>query len=139
MPDRYPGKAGVRIAFDPMLAHKVEAGSDMFLIPSRFEPCGLNQFYSLRYGAVPVVRATGGLDDAIQEWDPQSGTGNGFKFQGLEPGDLVAAIRRAASVFRSDKIGWQKLMKNGMAEDHSWAKPAAEYVELYKQVARRRS
>lgn len=137
--ERHPEKIGVRIAFDTALAHKIQAGSDILLIPSRFEPCGLNQFYSVRYGTVPVARATGGLDDAIKEWEPSTGEGTGFKFQGLEPSALLETIRRAAEVFRTDKPAWEKLMRNGMAEDHSWTKPAAEYIELYRQVARRRS
>jgi starch synthase len=137
--DRYPGKISVRIAFDDVLAHKVEAGSDIFLMPSRYEPSGLNQMYSLKYGTVPVVRATGGLDDTVEEWNPETRTGTGFKFQGFNPDDFLAAVHRALHIFRTDKDTWLTLMKNGMAKDFSWKKAAAEYAALYDEVARRRS
>ena len=137
--ERFPAKASVRIAYDDVLAHKVEAGSDIFLMPSRYEPSGLNQMYSVKYGTVPVVRATGGLDDSVEEWNPESRTGTGFKFYGYNPGDLLAAIERALDLFHSDKDAWRTLMLNGMAEDFSWKKPAAEYAALYEEVARRRS
>ncbi len=135
---RFRGKALVKIVYDEVLSHKVEAGSDMFLMPSRYEPCGLNQIYSLKYGTVPVVRATGGLDDTIQEWDPQTGGGTGFKFQGYRPEDFLAAIQRALAVF-PDKDAWHTLMRNGMACNFDWSKPAAEYVSAYERVARARS
>jgi len=137
--DRFPGKASVRVAYDEVLAHKVEAGSDLFLMPSRYEPSGLNQMYSLRYGTVPVVRATGGLDDSVEEWNPETSTGTGFKFYGYNPADLLAAIERALDLFHKDKDAWRALMLNGMAKDFSWHKPAAEYAALYEEVARRRS
>jgi starch synthase len=110
----------------------------MFLMPSRYEPCGLNQIYSLKYGTVPVVRATGGLDDTIQEWNPELGTGTGFKFEGLDSLDLLEAIDRALAAFE-DKEGWKKLMRNGMARNYSWEQPAREYAAVYKEVARRRA
>lgn len=135
---RYPDKFSVRVMYDEALAHKVEAGSDIFLMPSRYEPCGLNQIYSLKYGAVPVVRATGGLDDTIVEWDAETATGTGFKFSGYLPQDFLAALRRALAAFK-DKDSWQQLMRNGMAKDYSWDKPSLEYVECYEEVARRRS
>ncbi len=137
--ERHPGKISVRIPYDRALAHKVEAGADIFLMPSRYEPCGLGQLYSLRYGTVPVVRATGGLDEAVAEWNPETGAGTGFKFHGYEPKDFLAAIERAVAVFRGDREAWKKLVKNAMAEDHSWPKPAEEYIRLYEEVARRRS
>ena len=137
--ERYPGKISVKIAFDEVLAHKVEAGSDIFLMPSHYEPSGLNQMYSLKYGTVPVVRATGGLDDTIEEWNPETRTGTGFKFAGFNPDDLLAAVRRATDLFHNDKPAWTTLMRNGMALDFSWKKPAAEYAALYEDVARRRS
>jgi starch synthase len=136
--ERFPAKVFVRVLFDEALAHKVEAGSDIFLMPSRYEPCGLNQIYSLKYGTVPVVRATGGLDDTISEWNAETRTGTGFKFHGERPEDFLGTIRHAIDVFR-DKDTWQTLMRNGMAQDFSWAKPAEEYLKLYKEVARRRS
>ncbi|MGC2636352.1 MAG: glycogen synthase GlgA [Acidobacteriaceae bacterium] len=134
----YRGRVMVKIAYDEMLAHKVEAGADMFLMPSRYEPCGLNQFYSLKYGTVPVVRATGGLDNTVEEWNPQSRTGTGFKFQGYRPEDFLAAIRRALPVFE-DKDAWHALMRNGMAQDYSWGRPAAQYEAEYERVARNKS
>jgi starch synthase len=136
--ERYPKKIAVKIAYDETLAHKVEAGADIFLMPSRYEPCGLNQIYSLKYGTVPVVRATGGLDNTIDDYDEAAGTGTGFKFYSLNPQDFWVAIERALKVFR-EKAAWQKLMRNGMAKDFSWSGPAAEYVRLYEDAARRKS
>jgi starch synthase len=135
---RYPDKFSVKVMYDDTLAHKVEAGSDIFLMPSRYEPCGLNQIYSLKYGAVPVVRATGGLDDTIQEWEPGKGTGTGFKFEGYAAEDFLGALRRALAAFK-DKDGWQKLMRQGMAQEYSWEKPSKAYVECYEETVRRRS
>ena len=135
---RNPGQAAVKIRYDDALAHKIEAGADMFLMPSRYEPCGLNQIYSLKYGTVPVVRATGGLDDTIQEWNPELGTGTGFKFEGLDSLDLLEAIDRALAAFE-DKEGWKKLMRNGMVRNYSWEQPAREYAAVYEEVARRRA
>ena len=135
---RWPKKVSVQIKYDDALAHKVEAGSDMFLMPSRYEPSGLNQMYSLKYGTVPVVRATGGLEDSVQEWNAAAGTGTGFKFYGYNPWDLLAAIDRALAAFQ-EKDGWRTLMRNGMVKDYSWEHPAREYVEVYEEVLRRRA
>lgn len=135
---RHPGQVGVQIRYDEALAHKIEAGADMFLMPSRYEPSGLNQMYSMKYGTVPVVRATGGLDDTVEEWDPIMGTGTGFKFGGLSPWDMLAAIDRALKAFE-DPRGWRQLMRNGMARDYSWSGPAREYAAVYEEVARRRA
>jgi starch synthase len=137
--ERFPGKISVHIGFDEILGHKINAGSDIFLMPSHFEPSGLNQMYSLKYGTVPVVRATGGLDDAVEEWNPETRTGTGFKFYGYNPDDFLAAIDRALDIFRNDKAAWTTIIRNGMAKDFSWKKPAAEYAALYEEVARRRS
>ena len=134
----YPGRVMVKIAYDDMLAHKVEAGSDMFLMPSRYEPCGLNQFYSLKYGTPPVVRGTGGLEDTVEEWDAEAKTGTGFKFHGYRPADFLAAIQRALTAWR-DKDGWQHLMRNGMAQDYSWGRSAEQYEAVYERVAREKS
>jgi starch synthase len=128
----------VWIGYNEVLAHKIEAGADIFLMPSRYEPCGLNQIYSLKYGTVPVVRATGGLDDTIEEWNPQQETGTGFKFQGFSTEGLMAAITRALSAFKN-KPAWKKLMLNGMARNYSWAQPAREYAALYREAAKRRA
>jgi starch synthase len=126
---------GVRVGFDNTLAHKIEAGSDLFLMPSRYEPCGLNQIYSLRYGTVPVVRATGGLDDTVEPFEPRSGRGTGFKFQEYDGKALLETLRQALRVFR-DPPSWQKLVANGMAKDFSWTASAAEYARLYDQARR---
>jgi len=130
---RYPQQAGIRIAFDNLLAHKIEAGADLFLMPSQYEPCGLNQIYSLRYGTIPVVRATGGLDDTIQDFDPLTEEGTGFKFVGYDPGYFLEAIQRALQVYRNGPV-WEKIMVRAMAQDFSWEKSAREYVKLYEKV-----
>jgi starch synthase len=134
---RHPENIAVQIRYDEAVAHKIEAGSDMFLMPSRYEPCGLNQIYSLKYGTVPIVRATGGLDDTIEEWDAKKGTGTGFKFEGFDPKDLLAEIDRALEAFQ-DKKGWTRLMRSGMAKDYSWTGPAREYVRVYERAVQRK-
>jgi starch synthase len=133
----YPGRVGVKIAYDNALAHKVEAGSDIFLMPSRYEPSGLNQMYSLKYGTVPIVRATGGLDDSIEPFDLEHGTGTGFKFKEYTGEALLFAVRQALHHYMDERI-WKRIQLNGMAKDFSWSKPAAEYTKLYEaaQVAR---
>jgi len=136
--DRHPDRVAAQIRYDEALAHKIEAGADIFLMPSRYEPCGLNQIYSLKYGTVPVVRATGGLDDTIDEWDAEKGTGTGFKFAGYDPRALLAALDRALTAFK-DAPAWTRLMRNGMARNYSWEMPAREYVAAYEEAARRRS
>jgi starch synthase len=130
---QFPNKIAVKIAYNNELAHKIEAGSDMFLMPSRYEPCGLNQIYSLRYGTVPIVRATGGLDDTIEPWDSRTGKGTGFKFTDYSGESLLLTIRQALHAFR-DPSGWQMLMRNGMAKDFSWNASAKEYVRIYERV-----
>jgi starch synthase len=132
------GRFSVQIRYDDAMAHKIEAGADIFLMPSRFEPCGLNQIYSLKYGTVPVVRATGGLDDTVEEWNPLQKTGTGFKFGPYEPQALLDAIDRALTAFY-DKQQWSKLIENGMAQDFGWSKPAREYVAVYEEAARKRA
>jgi starch synthase len=127
----YPQKIGVKVAYDNTLAHKIEAGADMFLMPSRYEPCGLNQIYSLKYGTVPVVRATGGLDDTIESFDPVTGHGNGFKFQTYDGESLFGAIRQALHVYRNE-AAWRQIQLNGMAQDFSWKASAVEYARLYE-------
>jgi starch synthase len=136
MAGRYPSKIRVQVKYDNVMAHKVEAGSDMFLMPSRYEPCGLNQIYSLKYGTVPVVRATGGLEDTIDE--ELVGGGNGFKFWGYSSGELLEALQRALAVFR-DKDAWVNMMQRGMAQNFSWEQPAQEYVRVYERVVQNRS
>ncbi len=126
----YPGRVGAKIAYDDAIAHQIEAGSDMFLMPSRYEPCGLNQIYSLKYGTVPIVRATGGLDDTIETFDLEQGTGTGFKFVEYSGVALLQCVRHALQHFTDERI-WKRIQLNGMAKDFSWKASAAEYVKLY--------
>jgi starch synthase len=135
---QFPQKFAVRIAYDNAIAHKIEAGADMFLMPSRYEPCGLNQIYSLKYGTVPVVRATGGLDDTIEPWDPRAGKGTGFKFTDYTGEALLATVRSALQAYR-DQEGWRKLMRNGMVKDFSWTASASEYVRVYERARQLRT
>jgi starch synthase len=130
---RYPGKVGLKIGFDEPLAHRIMAGVDIFLIPSRYEPCGLTQMYALKYGSVPLVRATGGLDDTIVQYDPETKEGNGFKFDAFEAASFLEAIRQALDAFQ-DKASWKNLMANGMKADFSWDRSAERYIALYNAV-----
>ena len=127
--DAYPAKVGLRVGYDTGLSHRIEAGADMFLMPSRYEPCGLNQIYSLKYGTVPVVRATGGLDDTIED-------GTGFKFRDYSGDALLEAVRQALKAFE-DLGSWVRRMHRGMKKDFSWGASAGEYVELYRRLAAR--
>ncbi|MFW6112732.1 MAG: glycogen synthase GlgA [Thermodesulfobacteriota bacterium] len=131
---KYPGQLGVKIAFDNQLAHLIEAGSDMFLMPSRYEPCGLNQMYSMKYGTVPVVRATGGLVDTVTPVDPAKGTGTGFVFTEYSAAAFLEALNQAIEAFQNKKL-WKKIMLNGMAQDFSWSASARAYQKLYEQLA----
>jgi len=130
---QFPQKIAVKVAYDNAIAHKIEAGSDMFLMPSKYEPCGLNQIYSLKYGTVPIVRATGGLDDTIEPWDARTGKGTGFKFTEYKGEALLLTIREALRAFR-DQSSWQTLMRNGMNKDFSWNASAKEYARVYDRV-----
>jgi 1,4-alpha-glucan branching enzyme len=130
---RYPERIGVRIAFEESLAHQIEAGADMFLMPSRYEPGGLNQLYSMRYGTIPIVRATGGLKDSVQEFDPVRGQGTGFLFEAYDSAALLGAIDRALTTFQR-KTDWNTLMKNAMTADFSWDLSARQYVQLYESL-----
>jgi starch synthase len=129
MQQEHPGRIAARIGFDNPLAHRIEAGADIFLMPSHYEPCGLNQMYSLRYGTVPVARATGGLDDTIEE-------GTGFKFAGYTGEALLAAVQAAVLAF-ADREAWQSMMRRGMSKDFSWKAPAAAYADLYRRILAR--
>ena len=129
--NEFPGRVGVRIAYDNELAHKIEAGADMFLMPSRYEPCGLNQIYSLKYGTVPIVRATGGLDDTVESFDVEHGTGTGFKFVPYSGAAMLDSVRQALHHFTDERI-WKRIQLNGMSKDFSWKRPASEYAKLYK-------
>jgi starch synthase len=130
---RYPEKLGLRLAYDNAIAHKIEAGSDMFLMPSRYEPSGLNQMYSLRYGTVPVVRATGGLDDSIQAFDSATRQGNGFKFAAYTAEAMMEAVQAALAAY-ADRSLWATIRRNGMLQDYSWKRSAAKYVALYEDL-----
>jgi starch synthase len=135
---QFPNKIAVKVAFDNAIAHKIEAGADMFLMPSRYEPCGLNQIYSLKYGTVPIVRATGGLDDTIEPWDARSSKGTGFKFHDYTGEALLATIKQAVLAYR-DPSSWQSLMRNGMSRDFSWGASAREYGKIYDRARHLRS
>jgi starch synthase len=126
----YPGRVGVKIAYDNAIAHKIEAGADLFLMPSRYEPCGLNQIYSLKYGTVPIVRATGGLDDTIEAFDIEHGTGTGFKFVEYSGAAMLRSVRQALHLFMDERI-WRRVQLNGMAKDFSWKSSAVEYLKVY--------
>jgi starch synthase len=129
----YPDRISAFIGFDERRAHLVEGGADIFLMPSRFEPCGLNQMYSLRYGTVPVVRAVGGLVDTVTPYVPKTARGNGFMFAAYHPAAMMAALQDALAAYPNKKI-WTRLQKNGMKADFSWGRSAAEYVKMYKQL-----
>jgi starch synthase len=130
---QYPSRFAVKVGYDNEMAHRIEAGSDLFLMPSRYEPCGLNQIYSLKYGTVPVVRATGGLDDTIESYDVRTGKGTGFKFHEYTPEALLTTMQAALQLFAKPKE-WRKLMLNGMSRDFSWSVSAREYLKIYDKV-----
>src|SRR5213594_3811789 len=138
MQKQFPQKIAVKIAYDNAIAHKIEASADMFLMPSKYEPCGLNQIYSLKYGTVPIVRATGGLDDTIEPWDARSGKGTGFKFTEYSGESLLLTIKQALQAYR-DQTSWQVLMRNGMNKDFSWNASAKEYVRVYDRARQARA
>ncbi len=133
----HPGKIGLSLAFSDALAHRIEAGIDMFLMPSRFEPCGLNQLYSLKYGSLPVVRATGGLADTVcdaNEATVAAGTANGFSFLDYEPSELEQTLARAVAMYRDQPETWQQIVGNAMHQDWSWHTSARQYVDLYERT-----
>ena len=134
--EQYPDRIGVSIGYDEALAHQIEAGADLFLMPSRFEPCGLNQMYSLHYGTLPVVRNVGGLADTVvnsSATNLASGEANGFVFSGEQPGDLVQVMHHALQLFENN-LAWKKLQITGMWRDFSWDHSAREYIRLYDQL-----
>ncbi len=128
--DHAPRQVGIFRGYNESLAHRIEAGADMFLMPSKFEPCGLNQMYSLRYGTVPIVRAVGGLDDTVQNYDVINGRGNGYKFREYRADKFVERIYEALFAY-ADKDVWRSLQRNGMMIDNSWENAARKYIELY--------
>ena len=135
--DRYPGRVAIHLGYDEALAHRVEAGCDCFLMPSRFEPCGLNQIYSLRYGAVPLVRRTGGLADTVVDATPKNmaaGTATGFVFDQPDPAGLWHAVDRALMMWEGSPQQWQRIAVTGMRQDFSWGRSAAHYLALYRRA-----
>jgi len=131
--DRYEGRMRVTIGFDEPLAHRIMAGADIFLLPSRYEPCGLTQLYAMKYGTVPVARAVGGLKDTVHGFDSESGQGTGFTFQPFDGSALLAAIKAAVTCY-GDEGAWKRLMQNGMEADFSWDVSARRYVELFRSL-----
>lgn len=134
LPHRYPGRAGCFIGYDNRLSHWIEAGADFFIMPSRFEPCGLNQMYSLAYGTLPIVRATGGLDDTVQQYDEASGAGTGFKFWDPSANGIYYTTGWAVSTYYDRPAHIQKMIQSAMAQDFSWRRSALAYVKLYQQA-----
>lgn len=134
----HPEKIAVKLGFDNELAHRIEAGADMFLMPSKYEPCGLNQLYSLRYGTVPIVRATGGLADTVIDYDVPGDSGTGFVFHDYSPRDMMAAIERALVIY-ADSERWQRLMVRDMMQRWSWEESAPKYMKLYERICERRN
>lgn len=134
--DAAPHRVGVYKGFagEP-LAHQIEAGADLFLMPSLYEPCGLNQMYSMRYGTVPVVRATGGLDDTVQNFDPATGAGTGFKFGGYTAAAMLEKIHEGLYFYKQPEA-WKKIQQNGMTTDNSWSYAAQKYIKLYEEIPR---
>lgn len=130
----YPGTIAVSIGYEDAIARRILAGADMFLAPSRYEPCGLAHIYALRFGTVPVVHATGGLDDTVQQFNRRTGRGTGFKFINYQPGAFLAAIRKAVKAYH-DKVTWQMIIRNGMRADFSWGESARTYKALYRKIA----
>lgn len=134
---KYPDRISVRVAYDNRLAHKIEAGSDIYLMPSRYEPCGLNQIYSLRYGTVPIVRNTGGLADTVTDADADPDGGTGFKFAGYNGDELKDAVARSLAAF-ADPPRWEGIVRRGMGKDFSWGNSSKEYAELYGKALGKR-
>jgi len=134
----HPGRIAVRIGYDGDLARRIYAGADAFLMPSRYEPCGLGQLIALRYGTAPIVRRTGGLADTVTEFDPARRAGTGFIFDAFSVEALLDAARRAASAYRQPAL-WRALVKNAMTEDFSWEASAREYATLYGKALKIRS
>jgi len=141
LPQHFPGKVGAYIGYNDELSHLIEAGADIFIMASRYEPCGLNQIYSLKYGTVPVVRKTGGLADTVKDWDEENyygfDHGTGFSFYDYTSFALASSVERAVNVYKQKEI-WKKIQHNGMKQDFSWKKSAEKYMELYKLAKEKR-
>jgi starch synthase len=134
--ERHKGRLSIYIGFNDPLAHRIMAGIDLILIPSRYEPCGLTQMYALRYGTIPLVRATGGLNDTVEPFDEKTGRGNGFKFSPYDPKALLDEIGQAVRIFRNKKV-WKRIMANGMSADFSWDVSAKTYLDLYRSIMKK--
>ncbi|MCL1796289.1 MAG: glycogen synthase GlgA [Clostridia bacterium] len=130
----YPGRVAARFEMNHALAHRIYAGADMFLMPSLFEPCGLSQLISLRYGTLPIARETGGLRDTVLSFNEFTGDGNGFTFFNYNAHDMLETIRRAVHIYHHENDGWKKLMLRGMAADYSWGRSAGDYAALYQKL-----
>jgi len=133
MAEKYPGLIGLEMGYNESLAHRIQAGADILLMPSRYEPCGLDQLYGLKYGTIPIVRAVGGLEDTIEDYNPQTDQGTGFKFKEYEWEKLLQTTQRALSVYR-DKSRWKRLIQRAMNQDFSWEKSASQYQSLYQKA-----
>ena len=134
LPARYPGRIGSYIGFSEELSHWIEAGSDFFIMPSISEPCGLNQMYSLKYGTLPIVRATGGLDDTVEQYDEATGAGTGFKFWEPTPGAIYYSVGWAVSTYFDRRDHIQKMIQTAMKQDYSWEKSARQYIAMYERA-----
>ncbi|PLS09640.1 glycogen synthase GlgA [Neobacillus cucumis] len=133
MEQEYPDKVGVYLGFSEPLAHQIYAGADLFLMPSQFEPCGLGQLIALQYGAIPIVRETGGLNDTVQSYNEFTGSGNGFTFKNFNAHDMLHTLRRAISFYKQNKI-WSHLVQNAMGQDYSWLQSAKKYNKIYEKL-----
>jgi starch synthase len=132
--NEYPGKFSMNLRFDPALASRVYAGSDIYLMPSKSEPCGLSQLIAMHYGTIPIVNATGGLKDTVLPFNPETGEGRGYTFQSYNGDDFLGAIDRALGDYYENRPAWDQLAKNDMAVDFSWKQPAQKYMEMYESV-----
>lgn len=130
---RYPTKLSSQILFNDALSRKIYAASDIFLMPSKFEPCGISQLLALRYGSIPVVRETGGLNDTVQAYNEESGEGNGFTFSNYNAHDMMFTLRRAISLYKQPEH-WKKITKNAFAGDYSWNVSAQQYIDIYNEI-----
>ena len=133
MGEEYPDRVRCIIDFDAKLAQRIYAGADLFLMPSKFEPCGLAQMIAMRYGTLPIVNAVGGLRDSVYPYDPATGEGRGITFQSYDSGDMMDAIRRGVALF-NDKPAFSKAKANAMSGDYSWAASAEKYIKLYDNI-----
>ncbi len=130
---RFPERSVFVNRFDERMAHRLEAAADIFFMPSIYEPCGLNQIYSMKYGTVPIVRATGGLEDSVEEFSPQTGNGTGFKFRNDDVAGIMALLKRVLALYH-DAVQWKRIQENGMMQDFSWEKVVPEYISIYNRI-----